>query len=113
MSALEMALHKADLGVAERYMTLVEPRLAERLSSVIWAEHDRVLTRVLDITGQEALLDSSPSLRDRLADRNPWIDPLSHMQVELLRRVRSGDETARAALLATIPAIAAGMRNTG
>jgi phosphoenolpyruvate carboxylase len=113
LSALEMALHKADLTVAERYMTLVEPALVDRLRGTIWAEHDRVVARLLDITGQKALLDGSPSLRDRLADRNPWIDPLSHMQVELLHRVRAGDETARAALLATIPAIAAGMRNTG
>ena len=65
------------------------------------------------ITGQERLLDETPALQARLEHRNPWIDPLSHLQVELLRRLRAGREEARAPLLATITGIAAGMRNTG
>jgi phosphoenolpyruvate carboxylase len=110
---LEMALFKADLGVAERYLALVEPHLAERLWPLIREEHERVVARLLDITGQDALLERSRSLRERLAHRNAWVDPLSHLQVELLDRSRRGDEAARAPLLATIPGIAAGMRNTG
>ena len=72
-----------------------------------------MVERVLTVTGQDRLLDETPALQRRLEHRNPWIDPLSHLQVELLRRVRSGREEARAPLLATITGIAAGMRNTG
>ena len=68
---------------------------------------------MLEITGQDRLLDETPALQSRLEHRNPWIDPLSHLQVELLRRLRAGREEARAPLLATITGIAAGMRNTG
>jgi phosphoenolpyruvate carboxylase len=110
---LEMALFKADLGVAERYLALVEPRLAGRLWPRVRDEHERVVACLLEITGQDALLERSPALRERLAHRNAWVDPLSHLQVELLDRTRRGDEAARAPLLATIPGIAAGMRNTG
>ena len=53
------------------------------------------------------------ALQRRLAHRNPWVDPLSHLQVELLARLRAGREDARTPLLATITGIAAGMRNTG
>jgi phosphoenolpyruvate carboxylase len=113
ISTLEMALMKADLGVAKRYLELVEPDAAERMWGPLCREHARVVQRVLDITGQSELLEATPRLRERLEHRNPWVDPLSHMQVELLRRVRGGDESARRALIATMPAIAAGMRNTG
>ena len=80
---------------------------------VIAREHDQVVGRLLEITGASSLLEDSPALRLRLSHRNPWIDPLSHLQVELLRRLRAGREEARAPLLATITGIAAGMRNTG
>lgn len=113
ISTLEMALFKVDLGVAERYLTLVEPALAERMWPQIVAEHERVVARVLDITGQDELLSTSPALRERLRHRNPWIDPISHVQVELLRRARGGDQRARPALLESVTAVAAGMRNTG
>ena len=59
------------------------------------------------------LLDQTPALQMRLEHRNPWIDPLSHLQVELLRRLRAGRDEARGPLLATITGIAFGMRNTG
>jgi phosphoenolpyruvate carboxylase len=112
-STLEMALLKSDLGVAERYLDLVDDDLAARFGPMVREEHARVAERLLAITEEEALLGAAPALRARLEQRNPWIDPLSHMQVELLRRSRAGDEAARTPLLATIPAIAAGMRNTG
>lgn len=110
---LEMVLFKSDLGVAQRYRGLVAPELAERLWPVIVEEHTRAVDRLLAITGRDQLLAGAPSLRARLEHRNPWIDPLSHIQVELLHRVRAGDERAREALLATITGIAAGMQNTG
>ncbi|MBA2794401.1 MAG: phosphoenolpyruvate carboxylase, partial [Thermoleophilaceae bacterium] len=110
---LEMVLLKSDLGVAKRYRDLVAPELAERLWPVIVEEHARAVDRVLSITGKDRLLAGAPSLRARLEHRNPWIDPLSHIQVELLHRVRAGDEGAREHLLATVTGIAAGMQNTG
>ncbi len=113
IGTLEMALFKADLGVAERYMTLVDEDIAGRFWDDLKAEHESVVERVLAITDQQRLLDQTPALQARLEHRNPWIDPLSHLQVELLRRLRAGRDEARSPLLATITGIAAGMRNTG
>jgi len=110
---LEMVLFKSDLGVAKRYRDLVAPELAERLWPVIVEEHARAVEGLLAITGRDQLLAGAPALRARLEHRNPWIDPLSHIQVELLHRVRAGDERARESLLATVTGIAAGMQNTG
>jgi phosphoenolpyruvate carboxylase len=113
IGTLEMALFKTDLGVAERYLTLVDEDIAARYWEDLQAEYDSVVGRVLELTGQERLLDETPALQRRLEHRNPWVDPLSHLQVELLRRLRGGREDARVPLLATITGIAAGMRNTG
>jgi phosphoenolpyruvate carboxylase len=111
---LEMSLYKSDLGVAERYLALVgEDEPARELWPGIEAEHARVVDAVLDIWQTPTLLYNAPALLGRLQHRNPWIDPLSHMQVELLRRTRAGDRSAEGALLLTINGIAAGMRNTG
>jgi phosphoenolpyruvate carboxylase len=110
---LEMVLFKSDLGVAKRYRDLVDPKLADRLWPVIVEEHGRAVDGLLAITGKDRLLGGAPSLRARLEHRNPWIDPLSHIQVELLHRVRAGDERARESLLTTVTGIAAGMQNTG
>jgi phosphoenolpyruvate carboxylase len=112
VSMLEMSLFKSDLGVAERYLELVDED-ARELWTPIREEHERVRRVVLEIRGTENLLDASPALQRRLAHRNPWIDPLSHIQVSLLRRSREGDEDAHGPLLSTIGGIAAGMRNTG
>ncbi|WP_026910594.1 phosphoenolpyruvate carboxylase [Patulibacter minatonensis] len=112
VSMLEMSLFKSDLGVAERYLELVDEDVRE-LWAPIREEHDRVQRVVLEIRGTENLLDATPALQRRLAHRNPWIDPLSHIQVALLRRSREGDEDAHGPLLSTIGGIAAGMRNTG
>ena len=76
-------------------------------------ELQRVRSAVVDIAGTDELLARSPALRARLRHRNPWIDPLSHVQVALLSRVRDGDDGARGPLLQAIAGIAAGMRNTG
>ena len=113
LSIMEMALYKADVGVTAYYLRLVEPELRERFWPDLAAEHDRVVGRLLEITGGQALLDHSPALQRRLSHRNPWIDPLSHLQVELLARSRAGQVEAFEPLLATITGIAAGMRNTG
>ena len=112
-STLEMALFKADLGVAQRYLDLVDPQIATRFWPAIREEHERVTEAILAITGNRSLLEEAPALQERLAERNPWLDPLSHLQVELLRRLRAGDSSARGPLLAAMTGIAAGMRNTG
>jgi phosphoenolpyruvate carboxylase len=113
IGTLEMALFKTDLDVADRYLRLVDEPLRERFWPAIRAEHDRLVERILEITGEPRLLNGTPALLERLSHRNPWVDPLNHLQVELLERVRGGDERDRVALLATISGIAAGLRNTG
>jgi phosphoenolpyruvate carboxylase len=112
-STLEMSLFKTDLGVAERYLELLGDDPARELWEPIRAEHDRVVRTVLEISGTDALLQSAPALLARLSHRNPWTDPLSYMQIDLLRRARAGDGDAQRPLLLTINGIAAGMRNTG
>ena len=112
VSTLEMALFKTDLGVAEQYLRLVDEDLRERCWAIVASEYERVVDRVLAITGSTRLLDGSPALQRRLDHRNPWVDPLSHLQVELLARVRAGRD-ARDPLLASIAGIASGLRNTG
>jgi phosphoenolpyruvate carboxylase len=112
-STLEMALFKADLAVGRRYLALVDQPLTERFWPALEAEHARVVARLLAIRDAGGLLDSTPALRDRLAHRNRWVDPLSNLQVALLARSRAGDDTVGDALMATITGIAAGLRNTG
>jgi phosphoenolpyruvate carboxylase len=113
VSTLGMALFKTDLDVAARYLRLVDPPLRERFWPQIEAEYEGLSTRLLEITGEPRLLESTPALLARLSHRNPWVDPLNHLQVELLERVRGGAEHDRDAVLATISGIAAGLRNTG
>jgi phosphoenolpyruvate carboxylase len=112
-STLEMSLFKSDLGVAERYLELLGDDPARELWEPIRAEHERVVRTVLEISGTDTLLESAPALMARLSHRNPWTDPLSYMQIDLLRRTRAGDHDAERPLLLTINGIAAGMRNTG
>src|SRR4051794_13925303 len=113
VSTLEMALFKTDLGVAAGYLRLVDESLRDRLWGRISDELAQLQSRILEITGEPRLLASTPALLERLSHRNPWVDPLNHLQVELLSRVRAGAEHDREALLATISGIAAGLRNTG
>ena len=75
----------------------------------------RAIAALLDVTGHRWLLEENPVLRRSIDVRNPYVDPINLVQVELLRRVRSGDGDPRLrhALMVTINGIAAGMRNTG
>jgi phosphoenolpyruvate carboxylase len=112
----EMALAKADLRIAERYAALVaDETVRERIWSRITDEHGDTVRELLAVTEQERLLDRHPVLQDSLQRRNPYIDPLSFIQAELIRRVRAtadDDQLARAMSLA-INGIAGGLRNTG
>lgn len=113
ISTLEMALFKTDLGVAERYLRLVDDDLRDHFWPQVVAEHARVKSAVLEITGADRLLAGATALQERLLHRDPWVDPLSHLQVELLQRTRTDATADRAPLLATVTGIAFGLRNTG
>lgn len=111
---LAMVLAKSDLDIASRYVTLVSDRAAaQRIEASIRAEHGRAVAAVLAISGTGALLEQEPVLARSIRLRNPYVDPMSYLQVEMLRRWRGGDDAARQAVLSTVNGIAAGMRNTG
>lgn len=113
---VELALAKADFGIARLYASLVEDAaLRERVFSTLEAEFDRTRRMVLAITEQTELLERNAVLSNSIRLRNPYVDPMSLLQVELLRRKREGersDELDRA-ITATINGISAGLRNTG
>ena len=113
---VELALTKVDLPLARLYSELVPDReLRERVFSMVTEEYQRTRRVVLSITGQSQLLENNPSLARSLRLRTPYVDPLSLIQIELLRRKRGGEgsEELDYVLAATISGIAAGLRNTG
>jgi len=113
---VEVGLAKADLSIARRYAGLVEDEaLRERVFGMIEEEFARTRDAVLRITGQTRLLEENPVLARSIRLRNPYVDPMSLIQVDLLRRKRAGEESdaLNYALAATINGISAGLRNTG
>ena len=112
----EMALAKSDLDVAARYASLVQdPDLRERIWARIAGEHALAVSEILALTDQDRLLERDPVLRRTIDRRNPYVDPISFVQVELLRRARNGpadDDTMRT-ILRTVNGIAGGLKNTG
>ncbi len=120
LSNLDMVLAKSDLRIALRYVELVEdPKLARRIFTAIRAEWDRAHEALSLITGEAERLQSNPALARSIAHRFPYLDPLNHLQVELLRRYRQRrdddpvvDRLKRGIHL-SINGIAAGLRNTG
>jgi len=116
LSNMEMVLAKADLAIGGRYAQLAQNR---RRGAVIMAairSEWRLATRhLLVITGQKHLLEKSPELQQALRHRLPYIDPLNHLQVELIKRHRAGvtDERIKRGIHLTINGISAGLRNTG
>ncbi|MDB5498179.1 MAG: ppc [Phenylobacterium sp.] len=116
LANMEMVLAKGDMAIAGRYAGLVEDRaLADSIFGQIKAEWDRTNAALLRITGQTALLDKNPDLAAAIRSRLPYIDPLNHLQIELIRRRRRGDddEAVKEGIHLTINGIAAGLRNTG
>lgn len=120
----EVALAKADMGIAHRYAELVAGTDAESVWTMIRDEHARTRAAVLLVTHQQELLGGIPWLQRSIRERNPYIDPLNLIQIELIRRLRSlpddgGEETAaaterlRGLIRLSIQGIAAGLRTTG
>jgi phosphoenolpyruvate carboxylase len=113
---MEMVLAKSDMGIAHRYADLVEDRaLAEHVFGVIRREWEATREAVLAITGASDLLAGNPYLAAVIRARLPYIDPLNHLQIDLIRRRRAGDEneSIREGLHLTLNGIAAGLRNAG
>ena len=111
---LEMTLAKSSFEIAAGYLELVPPgadrdRIWEQLS----AEHRRTVEAVLGIVDADALLDRHPVLQRSVRLRNPYVDPMNAIQIELLRAHRAGDDRATRPLLRSIAGIAAALRNTG
>lgn len=113
----QMVLAKADRHIAQRYAGLVRDAGArERIWARISAEWERTERAVCAITGVRRLLDRAPTLQRSIRRRNPYVDPLSYIQVELLQRLRNArqpDPELEQAVLLTVNGIAAGLRNTG
>lgn len=123
LSNMEQVLAKTDLAIGRRYAGLVRSTaLRQRIFGCIEAEFQQTVARFREITGHELLAHDAP-LRAALAERFAYIDPLNHLQVELLRRLRSGQISTRPsneqesrdqrAIHTTLNGIAAGLRNSG
>jgi phosphoenolpyruvate carboxylase len=124
LSNLDMVLAKTDLRIAARYVELVEDKaLGKRMFTAIKAEWERANAALNLITGQTERLASNPALARSIEHRFPYLDPLNHLQVELLRRYRTRPQGGKVAdpsverlqrgIHLSINGIAAGLRNTG
>ncbi len=120
ISNLQMSLFKSDMRIAREYSRLCrDEQLARKIYDMIEHENRRSIDAVLEVAAQKKLLASDPVLTLSLSRRDPYLDPLAYLQVDLLRKYRDESQPAEnreqwlAALLSSINAIAAGLRNTG
>lgn len=116
LSNMDMVLAKTDMALAKRYADLSgDSDLANRIFGALKAEWERTVDALDHITGTQERLADNPSLARSIRHRLPYIAPLNHLQVELIRRWRQGaqDERTRRGILISINGIAAGLRNTG
>ena len=117
----QLTMRKADMGIATLYTGLVDdPRIRRRIGGLLEAEFARTEAAILAVTGQRQLLAREPVLRQSVQLRNPYIDPLNYIQVEMLRRLRTektlsaGEADAvRGVIELTINGISGGLKNTG
>jgi phosphoenolpyruvate carboxylase len=116
----QLTMRKADMGIARLYASLVEdPKLRARMLGILEAEFARAEAAILAITGQRRLLAREPVLLKSVELRNPYIDPLNYLQVEMLRRLRAGgldaeaEHATRRVVELTINGISGGLKNTG
>lgn len=114
---LQMALMKADIPTAKEYLSLVDDKvMGDRIFSNILEEYDRTKAILLKITDDQELLDHTPNIKESVFRRNPYVDPLNFLQVQLISELRKQDELSEELLmevLLTISGISAGLRNTG
>jgi phosphoenolpyruvate carboxylase len=116
LSNMEMVLAKADLAIGGRYAQLAQNRRrCAAIMASIGKEWRLTTSHLLAITGQKHMLEANPELQQSLRHRLPYIDPLNHLQVELIKRHRAGvaDERIKRGIHLTINGISAGLRNTG
>jgi phosphoenolpyruvate carboxylase len=116
VSNMEMVLAKSSMAIARRYSELIEDKaLAQSVFARIEAEWRLTVDAVLAITGETVLLEHSPKLANSIRLRLPYIDALNHLQVDLLRRRRAGDdsEETHRAIHMSINGVSAGLRNSG
>jgi phosphoenolpyruvate carboxylase len=116
LSNMDMVLAKSDLALASRYSELVtDAKMRKKIFSAIEAEWHRTAQVLTLITGDKHRLEHNPALARSIRHRFPYIDPLHHLQVELIRRYREGkaDERVQRGIHLSINGIAAGLRNTG
>jgi phosphoenolpyruvate carboxylase len=116
LSNMDMVMAKSDLALGARYAELVtNPRLRKKILSAIESEWHRTADALAQITGHKQRLANNAALQRSIRHRFPYIDPLHHLQVELIRRYRAGhaDERIRRGIHISINGIAAGLRNTG
>ncbi|MGN7454219.1 phosphoenolpyruvate carboxylase [Paenibacillus pasadenensis] len=117
---LQMAMAKADLLIARQYAGMIKnAAVRDRIFQLVEQEYSLTLRMILDITGQKEILDNVPVIQESIRLRNPYVDPLSYLQVELLTELRQKREAEEddaellREVLLTINGIAAGLRNTG
>ncbi len=113
---MEMVMAKSDMTIARRYSTLVgDASLAARIYGEIREEWQRTHDAILAINGHDTLLGGQPELDRLIRLRMPYVEPLNHVQIELIRRRRAGDEDPRVreGILLAINGVAAGLRNSG
>ncbi len=116
LSNMDMVLGKTDINIASRYADLVgDQALRNAIFDRIRGEHEKTVKMLFLITGNQELLQDNPMLSRSIRNRSPYIDPLNHLQVDLLRRFREGDneEKVKRAILLSVNGIAAGLRNSG
>jgi len=116
LSNMDMVMAKADMSIAKRYMTLnPDWRSGKKISEAIEQEWERTTQALEIITQEKHRLSQNPSLARSIKHRFPYIDPLNHLQIELIRRWRGGqqDDRTRLGIHLSINGISAGLRNTG
>ncbi|MBY6541174.1 phosphoenolpyruvate carboxylase [Rhodococcus sp. BP-349] len=116
LSNMAQVMAKSDLGLAARYSELVpDEQLRKTVFDMISTEHAKTVSMYLKITGHDGLLDDNPALARSVFNRFPYLEPLNHLQVELLKQLRAGDdrEQVKRGILLTMNGLATALRNSG